>query len=47
MKILKKLFWMTVFMLWSIVAILFIAFINGIRNVANRMYMEERLNKIK
>lgn len=47
MKILKKLFWMTVFMLWSIVMVLFIAFINGIRSAANRIYMEERLNKIK
>lgn len=47
MKILKKLFGMTVFMLWSIVMILFVAFINGVRCVANRIYMEERLSKIK
>ena len=47
MKILKKLFGMTVIMLWSIVMILFVAFINGVRSVANRIYMEERLNKIK
>ena len=47
MKILKKLFGMTIIMLWSIVILLFVAFINGLRSVANRIYMEERLGKIK